>query len=122
MPKYIGYAFPFPKGPSGWPKLVTDEDAVWENVRCLFFTKKRTRVMRPTLGLLLEKVIFDNTGPVMNAKIHRMIVTELSTREPRATLVSLGIADDRNIVRIVTEIQVNKIQKMELTVSRQGAT
>lgn len=109
--KYRGMAFPMTKGPGGIPKVVEDADLVWNDVKLLFSTKRRSRVMRRSLGMLLEGMVFDNTGPLMHAKIYREVVTVLANFEPRASLESLTITDDKTQVIIDSVISIRGIKK-----------
>jgi phage baseplate assembly protein W len=119
MAKYRGLAFPIQKGSDGYPKMVDNDELVWNDVKSLFNTRRRVRVMRPNLGMLLEGIVFDNTGPLLNAKAYREIATALASFEPRVTLESVGIADEDTTVTIETIISINGFKyKLTHAVSR----
>lgn len=111
MATFRGLAFPPQKGSQGFPLMRDDEDVVWEDVKCLFNTEKRTRVMKPQLGLNLSSIVFENIGPLMVAKIYREIITALVKFEPRAELVDLTVADDKTKVTIDSYVKIRGITK-----------
>lgn len=121
MATHRGIAFPFQKGKSGYPAMVEDEECVWNDVKLLFATSKRSRVMKPSLGTRLQALVFENTGALLNAKIYREIVTAVANFEPRAFVSSLTVSDNGTTVTIDTVVTIRGISKtISTSFSRSG--
>lgn len=111
MAKYRGIAFPIVKGLGGIPDMAEDEELVWNDIKLLFNTKKRSRVMRMSFGMDLESLIFENTGDLLKVKIYREIATALANFEPRAILLSVDITDTKTLVNVDTIVSIKGIKK-----------
>ena len=88
----IGLSFPFRKEAGEFPKRDYDQDAVRSNVIALFNLPMRSRVMRPELGTTVYNMVFDSTGPLLEARLQRGIRSTIERGEPRAQVQSVTIA------------------------------
>lgn len=111
MAKYRGITFPIQKGLGGIPDMAEDEDAVWNDIKLLFNTKKRSRIMRAGLGLDLERLVFDNTGDLLKVKIYREIATAMANFEPRASIESIIITENKTQVIVDTVVRIRGIKR-----------
>jgi len=98
--EYIGIKFPYQKGRRGFPATVTGQDAIKSDLLFLFKTKKRSRVMKPQMGLGLEQIVFENTGPLLRARLHRAIARVVADYEPRITIEQLIVQENKTEVII----------------------
>lgn len=105
-PIFKGILFPFQKGPEGIPAVSTNAAIVKSDFALLLNTRKRERVMIPTFGLDLERLVFENTGPLLRAKIFREIADAVGNWEPRIKLVNVSVTDNRNTVTIDVRYQI----------------
>jgi phage baseplate assembly protein W len=111
MAQYRGLVFPVQKGLNGIPEMAEDADCVWNDVKLLFNTKRRSRVMRASFGMLLENIVFDNTGEIMKVKIYREIITAINNFEPRINVLGIDIKENKTEVTIDTLISIRGIKK-----------
>jgi uncharacterized protein len=108
-PIFLGIYFPFTKGPKGYPKTVTDEECVQNDLSLLLHTRKQERVMLPTFGLDLERLVFENTGPLLRAKAFRQISDAIGDFEPRVQLLDVQITEDHYTVTIDVSYMINSL-------------
>jgi phage baseplate assembly protein W len=90
----IGISFPFQKGVTSFPKTSEDNDVIAENIRRILLTRRGERVMRPDAGSAVWDFVFENTGPVMNARIDQDIRQAIAEGEPRATVMRVNITEE----------------------------
>lgn len=92
--------FPFQKGDTGIPATVDNIDAVRSDLNLLLNTRKRERVMLPDYGLDLERLVFENTGPLLRAKAFRQVSDAIGNWEPRVRIQDLQITEEEYSVTI----------------------
>jgi hypothetical protein len=113
-PLFLGVDFPFTKGPEGIPKTRTDAQIIQSDLSLLLNTKKRERVMLPEFGIDLERLVFENRGPLLRAKAFRAIADAIGNFEPRVALSNVQVEDSGSSVSITVEYFVQGFQN-ELT-------
>lgn len=96
-----GVSWPFRREGAGTPAPAKGIEVIRSALIVLLKTPKRSRVMRPTLGLNLNVLLFDDTGPVMDALIRREILQAVNNEFPMVSV--LGI----DIVTADKKVQVN---------------
>lgn len=99
-PIFLGISFPYKKGDEGIPSTDTNLEIVKQDLALLLNTRKRERVMLPDFGLDLERLVFENTGPLLRAKAFRQIADAIANYEPRVSLTNVSVVDQGNIVTI----------------------
>lgn len=89
----IGIAFPFQKGSTSFPMGRTDADVVEDNIIRILQTRRGERPMRPGTGSAIWDFVFENTGALLNARVDHEVRSALAAGEPRATVLSVGVAE-----------------------------
>jgi phage baseplate assembly protein W len=88
----IGISFPFAKGYSEFPMKSYDSDVLEDNIRRIVMTRPGERVMRD-VGSGAWAFVFDNTGPVMRAKVRSEVRRALMDGEPRVTVLNVYVTE-----------------------------
>jgi len=105
-----GIAYPFQKLGQGLPLAATGSQEYASALRCLLSTDQRSRVMRPTLGTRLLRLIFENTGPILQAALTREIVNSVTTEIPQITIQHIDIQESDTLVTVNVYFAVQGIQ------------
>lgn len=86
-----GIAFPFGKSSFGLPAPRTDEDVIMDNVSRILQTPRGSRVMRPEAGSDTYAMVFENSGPLLKARIDNEVRRALAAGEPRAKVLWVNV-------------------------------
>jgi phage baseplate assembly protein W len=105
-----GISFPFRIEGNGLPASAKGTDVIRSALTVLLRTAKGSRVMRPTLGMSLQKLIFETQGPPLQSMIRREILAGIANFLPQVVVRSLNFLENNS------EIQVN------VTYTVQGVT
>jgi phage baseplate assembly protein W len=101
-----GISFPFRKSLTSFPAVSQDDVTIEENIVRILQTAKGARVMRPTAGSNVLGFVFENTGPVLTARIDHEVRRAIAEGEPRAIVLNVGVSeeerDDGGINLVVT--------------------
>jgi phage baseplate assembly protein W len=95
-PLYIGFAFPFQKGPTGFPASATDNDLIQQALIQLVLTGRGERVMRPDVGSSAYNFVFGNTGAPLEMVIQSEIRNVITKYEPRVILQGVNVVFNRS--------------------------
>ena len=90
-PLYIGFAFPFQKGPTGFPASSTDNDLIQQALVQLVMTGRGERIMRPDVGSNAYGFVFGNTGAPLQTIIQAEIRNVITKYEPRVILQGVNV-------------------------------
>jgi phage baseplate assembly protein W len=90
-PLYIGFAFPFQKGPTGFPAVSTDNDLVQQALIQLVLTGRGERIMRPDVGSNAYGFVFGNIGGPLQLLIQSEIRSVITKYEPRVILQAVNV-------------------------------
>src|SRR5580704_11681621 len=101
-PIIAGISFPFRNQGNGIPAPALGFDVIRSALVVLIRTKKRSRVMRPTIGMNLHRLIFENEGPILHSLIIREVLSQISTQLPMVQVTNV----------IFTEI--DKVEQMDV--------
>lgn len=93
----IGISFPFQKGVTSFPKSSTDNDVISDNIQHILTTRRGERVMRPDAGSSVWDFVFENTGPVLNARIDNDVRQALAEGEPRAEVIQVKVTEEERV-------------------------
>lgn len=88
----IGIAFPFAKGYSSFPMQSFDSDVLDDNIRRIILTRPGERVMRD-VGSGAWAFTFENTGPVMRAKVRSEVRRAIMDGEPRVIVLNVYVSE-----------------------------
>lgn len=112
--------------PQGGVQLVAGDDSVRQAVLLLLMTRRGERVMRPTYGCDLHRLMFaPNNDATANIAIH-YIRTALTEWEPRIDIIHLDAQvhpNRRNILEIHLEYQVRttgSLERLEISLDLVG--
>ena len=94
----VGIAFPFRKEKGEFPRKATNVDAVKSDIISLFNTPIRSRVMRRSFGNNAMELVFESTGPLLNARLQRNIRQTIANNEPRVVVIAIGITESNTQV------------------------
>jgi phage baseplate assembly protein W len=89
-----GIGFPFRKGTTSLPAQVTDNDVIRDNIIRILQTMRGARVMRPNSGSNVWNFVFENTGPVLNARMDHEVRRAIAQGEPRANVLNVGVSEE----------------------------
>lgn len=95
-----GIAYPFRRGPQGFPAIVTGIEAVVANaIQVLLLTGAGERVMRTQLGTNVFAYVFETLDGLTQARIAASVARAIATYEPRAEVLSVeaSAGDDRGL-------------------------
>jgi len=93
-----GIGFPFRNKGKGIPEEVKGVDVVHAAFRALLHKRKRTSVMRPNVGLNIHNFVFEDTGPLLRAKIQRDIAVNTAEFVPQVNLIDISIYETEKTV------------------------
>lgn len=97
MATFFGVGRSFRKGKDGIPARVEDVDLVRDSIFQTINTVVGERVMRPTFGSLVTRLLFETTGPVLTSLAKREIQRSLRQFEPRVKILEV-ITTERDTV------------------------
>jgi phage baseplate assembly protein W len=86
MALYLGFAFPFQKGPTGFPAQASDNDLIQQSLVQLVMTGRGERIMRPDVGSNAYKFIFESTDLPLQNLIQTEVGNVIRKYEPRVIL------------------------------------
>lgn len=76
------FAFPFQKGPSGFPAMASATNKTFANILSLMMTGIGERVMHYDLGVNLYEYVFSNMTPIQKARISNQVANAIETFVP----------------------------------------
>jgi len=82
-------AFPFQKGPSGFPALAIPENYTFVNIVALIMTGVGERVMNAGLGVNVYEYVFDNMTPIQRVRLSNTIANAIETFIPKVRVNSV---------------------------------
>lgn len=97
--KYPGIPYPITKNPKGFFFIQDGIDQVKADMLILLLTNPGERVMLPTYGTPLRKLIFEPNDPKLILQAKNMIARSLKLWEPRVAITQIYVRnglDDRS--------------------------
>lgn len=91
MAQVLGSPFPIVKNPLGLMRTVTGTEAVKGDLLQLILTNPGERVMLPTFGIPLRKLLFEQNTPTLANTVRNMIIGAIKDWEPRVTILDLQV-------------------------------
>jgi len=117
-------AFPFQRGPSGFPALADPKRVAFYKISSLLLTAKGERVMNPDYGVEIHNYVFDNLTPITAAKISSAVVAAIQTWIPEVTVLrvvpTLQQNNDKTQSTIILEISyrvANQAANMQVPIN-----
>ena len=105
----VGWSFPpqFHRHADGLGvKLVMEEDDIAESLRILLSTSPGERLMQPSYGCGLHKMVFETINQSTITRLKDLIERAVLFFEPRITLESIDI-DTENVLEGMLKIRLN---------------
>ena len=104
-----GFKFPFQRGDNGFPAPAEEEDVVLDNIFSIMNSAVGARVMRPRWGLGAQRLVFEATGPLLEAVMDFEIRRAISIGEPRVSITHITVvenenSDDDEVGRVVVDV------------------
>jgi len=117
-----GISFPYRLEGGGIPASAKGTQVVRSALIVLLRTPKRSRVMRPTLGNNLQKIIFETEGPPMRALIQREILTSIANFLPQVVVTGLDFKEDDTTVQVNVRYLIQGVQDQTgpITIGQKG--
>lgn len=102
-----GVSWPFRIESQGLPAPAKGREVVRSALIVLLKTNAGSRVRRPTLGTNIQRLLFENQGPILQSLIRREILTTVNDFLPQVTIDSIVFKEEgyKLIVNIVYSIQ-----------------
>lgn len=91
MSLFVGFAFPFRKGPTSFPESATDDVLIKQALTQLILTGRGERLMRPDVGSGAFKYVFEDNGDVLAQLIQTEIQQVVGKYEPRVALTGVDV-------------------------------
>ena len=83
------FAFPFQRGPSGFPALASPQNYTFVNIVALLMTGLGERVMLAGLGVSVYEYVFDNMTPIQRVRLSNTVANAIETFIPRVRVNSV---------------------------------
>jgi phage baseplate assembly protein W len=106
-----GISYPFRVEGAGLPAKAVGRDVIKSALITLLKTPKGSRVMRPTLGTNIHKLLFENVGPLLHPLIEREILTAIRDELPMVVVTGINMNDDNNKVTVNIFYQVQGVSE-----------
>ena len=74
-------------------RLVSDAEDISESIRIILSTTPGERIMQPTFGCNLSRLVFEKIDSAMIAELNHMVYHALLDFEPRVNFISAEILD-----------------------------
>lgn len=84
-----GISFPYRLQGQGLPAAAMGIEVIRSCIIVLIRTKTRARLMRPTVGMNLHQLLFEDQGQVLQSLITREILTQLSRQIPQVDVQTI---------------------------------
>ena len=95
-----GLAYPYSKLGKGIPENAVGAAVYDSNLLCLLRTNQRSRVMRPALGVIINQLVFENTGPFLQSRIAQTIVEGVNEWIPGMIINFINIKESDTLVSV----------------------
>ncbi len=90
-----GWAFPPRFTEEQGVAMVVDQEDIRQSLRIMFSTQPGERIMRPEFGCDLQSAVFENISEDLLADISAKINDSILRDEPRVTVESLQLTQDK---------------------------
>lgn len=121
MSTFIGISFPFRKGSTSFPQTATDVDLIKQSLVQLILVAKGERVMRPDVGSLAYRYVFEDNNDVLAELFRSEVTGVISKYEPRVALQNVEVTtnDTTITIKILYIIRTNGQQdSLTLTIPK----
>jgi phage baseplate assembly protein W len=104
-----GIAYPFRKDNGQFPAVDEDEECVKSDLIMLFRTPVRSRIMRPEYGTIVDRLVFESTGDLLNARLERTVKQAILVHENRVVVNSFTVETETNLITADIQYSVQGI-------------
>lgn len=80
----------------GLPAAAKGVDVFRSALIVLLRSKQRSRVMRPTVGMNLHTLIFEDNGPVLQSLVTREIISQVGIQLPQIDILDIEYSPPTN--------------------------
>jgi len=88
---YRGIKFPFQRGPTSFPRAVTDDELIRDSLQQLFRTFVGERIMRPDLGSNAMSYVFENNDAILGGLLRADVQAVVAKYEPRVQVTDVQV-------------------------------
>ena len=81
------FQFPFQPGSAGFPAMADPDEVIFQSIQALLLTGPGERRMHPSMGVSVDRLVFDNLTPLMKARVAMEVTRAIETYEPRARVM-----------------------------------
>lgn len=86
MKRFLGFPYPIEKTPRGYFYSQDEIDQIKSDLLILLLTNPGERVMNPSYGTPLKKLIFEPNDPRLRDEARNLIINSIKRWEPRIAL------------------------------------
>lgn len=105
-----GISFPFRIEGQGLPAAAKGTEVIRSALIVLMKTGKGSRVMRPTLGNSLQRLVFEISGPPLRALITRELLNSIADNLPQVVVVALDYIENNTVVQVNLSYIIQGVQ------------
>lgn len=112
LTQIAGIAYPYLKFGKGIPQNAVGIQVYDSALKCLLRTNQRSRVMRPTLGVILQQLIFETEGPFLQSRIAQTITEGVANWIPGMVINFVNIKETDTLVSVWVGYTVQNISNV----------
>lgn len=105
-----GISWPFRIENNGLPAPAKGIEVVRSALIFLLKTPKRSRVMRPTLGVDLQKLLFESQGPFLSALVIGEIQTAIANVLPQVRVIEITTKEAETSILVNIRYSVQNVR------------
>lgn len=110
---YRGFSFPFRAEGGQFPAASQDADLIRESVVLLLSTPKRSRLMRPEIGVDALKVLFEPNSDLIINDMRAEVLDTLSRFEPRIIPTNVRVLREDNQIIVIVDYIIRATQQTD---------
>ena len=119
MARFLGFPYPIEKTIKGYfYTQKEDVDQIKSDLLILLLTSPGERVMNPSYGTPLKKLIFEPNDPRLRSEARNMIINSIKRWEPRISLQQVEVlpkAEERSLDQFDDKSQIDHILSIRIT-------
>jgi phage baseplate assembly protein W len=101
------FAFPFQKGPSGFPAMAAPEGSVFAKIYSLLTTGVGERVMNTSLGVDLYQYVHTTMTPIQRARVSNQVANAIETFIAGVTVDNISVSQLKYQDGVGSQIEFN---------------
>jgi phage baseplate assembly protein W len=107
----VGISYPFRKEDGEFPKKERNIDLVSNDLTTLFKQAMRSRVMRPLLGTMADRLVFEPIDQLLLTRLLREVARTINVNDPRIVIDSVTFSTKETAVDCSVVYFVNGVRQ-----------